>query len=168
MTEPNIYVKTFLAPGEYAILHTGYSPIANKATSFHTNRCVGYISEFTDFNPRLRSKCLPPNEILTATPENIKSYGYRCVEFFNQEAWECTTYTNKMPARLLPQCKELVADKLTYHSCLKDSLEKIGFNTFNNGGWYLYLGLDAELWRNNYEAIQLLDAEGKVVDVFRY
>ena len=145
MTGTNNYVKTYLAPGEYAILHTGHSPIENKATSFHTNKCIGYISEFNDFVPRLTSNCTKPSDILQPTPENIRTYGYRCVEFFNSEARECTTYTNKMPAKLLPQCKELIADKLTYHSCLHDSLEEIGFDTFNNGGWYLYLGFDAEL-----------------------
>jgi len=167
MTGANEPRPVHLAPGEYAILHSGYSPISEVALSFHTNTCIGYVSAFNEFIPKLNSNCNNPVTILPATPQNIKTYGATCIEFLSS-AKSCTSYTTEMPAHLLPACRDLIARKLTYHSCLSDSLKNEGYEIFNNGGWYLYLNHDAEVWRNNYEAIQLLDENGLVVDVLRY
>ncbi len=156
-----------LAPGEYAVLITGESPISNVASSFHTNRCIGYVAKFNKFVPPISSKCNDPSLILPPTPQNIRTYGSTCVEFLAQ-ADSCKSYTNEMPAHLLPACRDLIARKLTYHSCLSDEFNKEGYNIFNNGGWYLYLNHSAELWRNSYEIIKLLDADGLTVDVLRY
>ncbi len=167
MTEANEVQPVHLAPGEYAILHSGRSPFSGIASSFHTNTCIGYVSAFYDFTPKLESACNAPSTILPATPQNITTYGAECVEFLS-EATACKSYTNEMPAHLLPACRDLIARKLTYHSCLSDALTDSGYDMFNNGGWYLYLGHNAEIWRNTYEAIQLLDENGLVVDVLRY
>ena len=167
MTEVNKQRPVHLAPGEYAILHSGASPIVHIATSFHTNTCIGYLSQYQTFIPPLESSCNNPRTILPATPQNITSYGSECVEFL-QDARSCTSYTTEMPAHLLPICRDLIVKKLTYHNCLKEGLERTGYDIFNNGGWYLYLNHKAEIWRNNYEAIQLLDENGLVVDVLRY
>ncbi len=156
-----------LAPGEYAIIHTGKSPLSGIAQSFHTNSCIGYLSQFNSFEPKLKSACTDPSTILPSTPDNIRTYGSACVNFLNN-APSCTTYTTEMPAHLLPACRDLIARKLTYHSCLSEAYEKNGHDIFNNGGWYLYLDHSAEVWRNNYEAIRLLDSGGLVVDVLRY
>ncbi len=156
-----------LAPGEYAILYTGHSPIEEYSQGFHTNRCTGYLNQFIDFTPKLPDQCPTPASILPATVENVRTYGAQCIEFL-QSANSCTTYTTAMPANLLPACRDLIASKLTYHACLTEEFNKDGFDIFNNGGWYLYLGLDSEIWRNNYEALRVLDADGKVVAVLRY
>ena len=163
----NTIQKVSLAPGEYAILKTGQSPIPEYAQSFHTNRCTGYLNQFIGFSPKLPQQCPLPSSILPATVENVRTYGSECIEFL-QGANRCTTYNNAMPADLLPACRDLISKKLTYNSCLSDEFAKDGYDIFNNGGWYLYLGMDSEIWRNNYEALQLLDADGKVVDVQRY
>ncbi len=158
----------YLAPGEYAILHSGVSPISNIANAFHTNKCIGYISKLNNkFKPKLKSECNDPSQIIKPTPPNIIAYGKECIEFL-QNADSCKSYTTEMPAHLLPACRNIIARKLNYHACLAEALNKEGFDIFNNGGWYLYLGYDAEIWRNNYEALQLLDENGLVVDVFKY
>ena len=167
MTGDNDVQPVHLAPGEYAILHSGSSPVKDVATSFHTNSCIGYVSTLNEFTPPLQSDCNNPHTILPATPQNITTYGSECIEFL-QEADSCKSYTTEMPAHLLPACRDLIARKLTYHSCLSDALANKGYEIFNNGGWYLYLNHEAEIWRNNYEAIQLLDQNGLVVDVLRY
>ncbi len=167
MSGKNETQPVYLAPGEYAIINSGYSPISNIANSFHTNTCIGYVSALNDFAPPIKSACNDPAEILPATPQNITTYGATCVEFFAQ-AKSCKSYTLEMPAHLLPACRELIARTLNYHACLSAELEKNGYDIFNNGGWYLYLNHTAEIWRNNYEAIQLLDENGLVVDVFKY
>jgi hypothetical protein len=163
----NTLQNVMLAPGEYAIINTTYSPISEYTQSFHTNRCTGYLNQFIDFKPKLPAQCPLPSDILPATVENVRTYGAECIEFL-QTADSCTTYSTAMPANLLPACRDLIADKLNYHSCLSEEFSKDGYDIFNNGGWRLYLGLDAELWRNNYEALRLLDADGKVVAVLRY
>jgi len=156
-----------LAPGEYAIIKTGRSPIAQYAQSFHTNSCTGYLTQVINFNPKMPMQCPEPDTILPATVENVRTYGGKCIEFL-QQADRCTTYTTAMPAELLPACRDLIASKLTYHSCLSEEFNRDGYDIFNNGGWYLYLGLDSEIWRNKYEALRVLDKDGKVVAVMRY
>ncbi|MCD5384601.1 MAG: hypothetical protein LRZ97_01650 [Candidatus Pacebacteria bacterium] len=163
----NSLQKVFLSPGEYLILRTGHSPIREYAKSFHTNKCIGYLNQFIKFNPKIKLTCPKPDTILPATVANVRTYGSECIDFL-ANADRCTTYTTAMPANLLPVCRDLIARKLTYHACLSESFEKEGHDIFNNGGWYIYLGLGAEVWRNNYEAIRLLDADGKVVAVLRY
>ena len=167
MSGVNDVQPVHLAPGEYAVLHSGSSPIADVTTSFHTNSCIGYVSARNTFTPPIQSACNDPREILPPTPQNIITYGAECVEFL-QEADSCRSYTTEMPAHLLPACRELIARKLTYHSCLSEEFERKGYEIFNNGGWYLYLNHNAEVWRNTYEAIQLLDENGLVVDVLQY
>jgi len=167
MSGANEVQPTHLAPGEYAILHSGYSPISDIASSFHTNSCIGYVSALNEFTPPLTSSCNNPRTILPATPQNITTYGAECIDFL-QRARSCKSYTTEMPAHLLPACRDLIARKLTYHSCLSEALANKGYEIFNNGGWYLYLNHESEIWRNTYEAIQLLDEDGLVVDVLRY
>ncbi len=167
MIGSNTTDPVYLAPGEYAILISGRSPIYSVTPSFHTNKCIGYISEFNNFTPTLSSTCVDTKTILPPTPENVKTYGAECIDFLRQ-AKSCKSYTNEMPANLLPACRDLVARKLNYHSCLSDGFNKEGYKIFNNGGWYLYLNHNAEIWRNTYEAIQLLDSQGRVVDVLKY
>lgn len=167
MTGSNEIQPAALAPGEYAYLHSGHSPIADITPSFHTNSCIGYVGNLIEFTPALKSDCNDPALILPPTPENIVTYGATCVEFLNQ-ADSCTTYATEMPAHLLPACRDLIVSKLNYHSCLSTRLDTEGYDVFNNGGWYLYLNYDAEVWRNNYEIIRLLDENGLVVDVLRY
>ncbi len=156
-----------LAPGEFAVISTGKSPIHSVASSFHTNKCIGYVARFHRFVPPISSRCNDPSLILPPTPQNIRTYGSTCIEFLAQ-AESCKSYTNEMPAHLLPACRDLIARKLTYHSCLSDGFAKYGHDIFNDGGWYLYLNHNAELWRNSYEIIKLLDADGLTVDVLRY
>ena len=167
MTGRNTQQPVYLAPGEYAILHSGTSPIISIASSFHTNVCIGYLSQYHTFTPPLTSTCNNPKNILPATPQNITTYGAQCIEFLHN-AQNCTSYTTQMPTHLLPACRDVIARKLTYHACLTDALQHNGYDAFNNGGWYLYLNHNAEIWRNTYEAIQLLDENGLVVDVLRY
>lgn len=165
MAAQNVTSPVYLAPGEYAILHTGRSPVGS---SFHTNRCIGYLEQFNDFTPHLPYSCPHPSEILPATVENIRAYGSECVDFFASTAQQCTTYVTAMPAELLPVCRELVAHKLNYNTCLSDVYSGEGYDVFNNGGWYLYLNNTAELWNNEYEILRLLDAQGRTVAVLRY
>lgn len=160
----NDYEPVHLAPGEFAIVRTGRSPIEY---SFHTNRCTGYLNQFNTFTPRLPETCPPPNEVLSATVENIKAYGADCVDFF-ASAKRCTTYVTAMPAELLPVCRDTVARTLNYNTCLRETFEQEGYDIFDNGGWYLYLNSPAELWGNEYEALRLLDANGRTVDVLTY
>lgn len=164
MGEENHVSPVFLAPGEYALVLTGTSPVGH---SFHTNTCTGYLSQFNSFYPRLPNECPLPSDVLPATVENIRAYGAACIEFL-QKAEQCQTYVTAMPAELLPRCRELIVSKLNYNTCLSESYDTADFSVFNNGGWRLYLNRPAELWANSYEILRLLDAEGKTVDVLQY
>ncbi len=153
-----------LAPGEFVHIMTGSSPLA---TSFHTNTCSGQLSEGRNFIPALSEICPAPSALLPPTIENVRAYGEECIEYI-QSLQPCETPLQNTPPELLPVCRSFIAEKLTYNKCVEREYKRSGYGIFNFGGWYLYLNAPAELWRNKYDVIRLLDPAGRVVDVVSY
>lgn len=165
MSEANKPVPVYLAPGEYAYVVTGHSPAG---ISFHTNPCTGQLSNYAYFQPRLPASCPAWSEQMPATIDNIRTYGEQCISYVN------SLYTCEIPSNdtikkeILPACKAFIRSELTYNKCFDRAFAKDSYDTFNGGGWYLYLEKPAEIWRDKYDVLRLLDDTGKVVDVFSY
>lgn len=154
----------FLAPGESLAIVSGASPLGD---SFHTNSCIGQLSAGRTFIPPLSESCPSPSELLPATIENIRSYGDACIEYIHS-LQPCEIPGQNTPGDILPVCKAFISEKLTYNKCVEREYKKYSYGIFNFGGWYMYLNASAELWRNKYDVIRLLDASGRVVDVISY
>lgn len=161
--EPELTPIT-LAPGEYAVVSTNPSPFH---VSFRTNSCIGYLDTYTTLAPRVLHECINPSFFMPATLENIKTYGESCVEFASHLA-PCTYITAKTPGveSLDPTCRAHLAQSLTYNSCVAAMQNDPSFST--NSEWRIYLGGTRRLWKQGYEAIRLLDDQGKTVDVYTY
>ncbi len=160
----NALVHPVLAPGEFAYIVSGNSPLGD---SFHTNSCTGQLATYAPFTPALSQVCPAMGDIVPATVENLRVYGEQCIEYL-QSLMPCEIPGKNVPKDLLPLCRALVEKEITYNKCIEREYKRSGFKVFNMGGWYLYLESPAEVWRNKYDVIRLLDADGRVVDVLSY
>ncbi len=137
---------------------TGRSPIG---TSFRTNVCTGYFTQFQDFEPGLDKKCpLAEDELAErglAVSEECKAY----VEDINR----CTLTTGTVPGNLGEVCRDFILNDLTYAGCVARHQDEPGF--YNNE-WRLYLNRTSELWKNANERIRLVDESGLLIDSVSY
>ncbi len=164
LARKNAVVDPVLAPGEFAYIVSANSPLGD---SFHTNSCTGQLATYAQFTPALSQVCPAMGDIVPATVENLRTYGEQCIEYLQSLA-PCEVPGTNTPKDLLPLCRALVQKEITYNRCIEREYKKIGFRVFNMGGWYLYLNSPAEIWRNKYDVIRLLDGDGRVVDVLSY
>jgi hypothetical protein len=160
----NAVVDPVLAPAEFAYVITGNSPLSD---SFHTNSCTGQLATYAHITPALSEICPAPSDIIPATVQNLRTYGEQCIEYL-QSMQPCEVPGDNIAKNILPLCRALIQKEITYNKCIEREYKRIGFRVFNLGGWYLYLESPAELWRNKYDIVRLLDGDGRVVDVLSY
>lgn len=144
-----------LAPGEIALLGTGFSPIG---VSFHENRCSGYLSQFQAFSPAVQTRCDSASDTLAATgfPDDGSCYA------FAQSLRPCT-FPQTVPSTVSPTCHRALASALTYNACVTRHRGDTDFSET----WRLYLDASRPLWRE-HDTLRLLDNEGRVVDTLTY
>lgn len=151
----------FLNPGDRAYIATGRSPIG---VSFRTNLCTGYFEQFQDFSPSLRRECPRPKDELDVTVDVIRTFGNTCLDLIERLP-RCEMYTKSLPLGSTPECVEFVTTEINYNGCVSAHKND---PDFYKSEWRIYLGRDAEIWRDKRETIVLLDNEGRTVDTFTY
>ncbi len=163
MGEINNAEPIYLAPGETAIVSSGYSPVG---VSFKTNMCTGYLNSTQYFEPPLENTCPIPATVLPATPHNITTFGDACISFVETFP-RCSylTTTTRGIGSLAPLCQEALKRMFTYTTCVEQNKNAAGFS---GDTWRVYLGSATEVWRNEHEIIRLADENGKTVDVVNY
>ncbi len=149
----------FLNPGARIYVTTGRSPIGS---SFRTNLCTGYFAQFQSFTPPLARTC--PRLIDSSLPEFPNAFNDTCLDYL-QSIPNCTVPLRGLPLTLSPACKAFINERANYHTCINEHKENA---SFYRNEWRVYLGRDTELWKNEREAIQLIDHNGKVVDTLIY
>lgn len=149
-----------IQPGGLAIVTTASSPVG---ASFRENICSGYLDQFQTFSPQLGNECPPPKTVLPLTEENLILYGDSCFDVV-QSLYTCR-FPQDIPAAATPSCRAFLTDALSYNGCVNRNRSTYGFE---KNRWRLYLGGQNEIWRNSHDAIRLLDAQGRTVDVFVY
>ncbi len=156
----------YLAPGEAAIVHSGKSPISY---SFKTNICSGYLNDWLDFEPKLSTLWCPrPETVLPNTVDNIKKYGDACMDAVRSlRRCEHFTSEHKYFNKVSKECRDLLTVELTYNACVRKNKDKDGFH-YPGSLWYVYLGRSAKLWKDKYEAIRLMDEEGRTVSAISF
>ncbi len=162
--EVNELHDIYLRPGETAIVATKSAPVG---VAFRANRCSGFLGSVQEFEPKLTSTCIAPRELLPPTVANITTYGEACVDFA-QTFDSCTYLTSATPGfdTLSPACREYLQPRLTYNFCLDTHAADENF--FADSHWRVFLGRPDVIWREHYEVIRLLDAQGRTVDAFPY
>ncbi len=156
----------YLAPGDTAIVSTGGA--AGIRTSFLTNECSGYLDTGDRFSPSLSSQCPLLEE------ENLSRFDLGFDDFDDEDDYdECLDAIESVgqceqgdtPSGITRDCREFIEDYGTYAGCVKlhrNDLDFLGTE------WRIFLNETRELWRDEREAIGLFDAQGKLVDVWRY
>lgn len=171
----NAEAPLLLAPSNTAILHSGRSPIG---VSFRNNMCAGYLDPRDRFHPRLRRQCPQPEDEFKNfgfAPNKTRDEAYeKCKRFVRRYIDRCEVTREELDEKdedieLLPlssQCVAFIENNLTYPGCVANHFNDDNF--FDNE-WRVFLGSGtAELWRKNDEILRLLDAQGRVVDVWQY
>jgi hypothetical protein len=145
-----------LAPGEAAVVSTGFSPVG---VSFKENRCSGYLAQFQAFTPALQSQCDAASDALASSgyPDDGSCYA------FAQSLQPCT-FPQSVPSGVSSSCHQALASTLTYNSCLARHRGDAGFSS---GNWRLFLDASRPLWRT-HDTLRLLDSQGRVVDTLTY
>ncbi len=154
----NTQEAIFLRPGETAIITTGRSPFG---VSFRLNQCTGYLEAFQDFVPPLSRSC--PLVADGHLPSGGARLSDACLDYLDTIR-SCSVPLN-VPASLPSSCHEFVAQNATYNGCVEARKADASFALPE---WRIFLGRSAELWKERRETIQLIDAEGRVVDTVSY
>lgn len=151
----------YLPPNATAHISTGRSPIG---TSFQLNTCTGYFEQNNDFSPNLSSDC--PRLIDEPLPEAPNRLSDACLDYI-ETIYSCTIpeLTPDDPAYFDRTCQSWIATEATYNQCVTRHKKD---TDFYKNEWRIYLGQDRPLWKTSREHIELLDAEGKVVDEISY
>jgi len=149
-----------VSPGSRIIVTTGRSPIG---ASFKTNICTGYLEQFQDFRPSLRRECPRPIDELPGggAPGTYKD---SCIDFVESMS-RCYINTNPLPLWMDNVCQEFIVHDINYNACVDKHKNE---ENFYKNEWRIYLSRDTEIWKSKREIIELLDNEGKLVDVVNY
>ncbi len=148
-----------LAPGHTVLVSTATSPVG---TSFRENKCTGYLEQFQSFAPPLSLHCPAPYTEVPLSTENLQQLGAECVDAASQIP--TCEFPKEIP-NVTPQCRAHLQTILSYNGCVGRHSSD---SDFSEKTWRLFAGSARELWGNTHDAIQLLDAEGRVVDVYVY
>ncbi len=143
-----------LAPGAYAIVASGFSPVG---VSLRENICTAYLEQFQYFAPSIdESRCPAPYDTaLRSAPS--------CAEYAAAVS-PCRFPSDDELQSMPPACRAPLADALSYNGCVRAHQYDAGFEL---GSWRLYLGAARSLWME-HDVIRLLDERNRVVDVVSY
>jgi hypothetical protein len=139
---------------------TGDSPIG---VSFRENMCVGYFSQRQTFHPSLWSSCPSGLTEFEQYYEGNRLEDDQCYSYV-QSLPLCTAVTDT-PSDLSYDCENLIDDYLDYRGCVDAHRFETRFYT---NRYRIFLERGSELWKPSREAIRLLDANGKTVDLYSY
>jgi hypothetical protein len=156
----NVIGPVGLPPGGTAFVVSAPSPVG---VSFRENACTGYLAQFQLFTPWLPEECPSPSSVLPLSEANIVRYGDTCFDIVR--SLSTCEFPQNLPDTAFPACRAYLADALSYNGCVN---RERSLPSFERNVWRVYLGASRELWRNSHDAIRLLDAQGRTVDVFVY
>ena len=149
-------------PGALINVITGRSPIG---TSFRTNLCTGYFTQFQDFTPRISDRdCPTPEDELRNAIDGGFIPNDACLDYV-ERIERCTLVVDSLPGNIGSQCSNFILEEITYNGCVDAHKNE---DAFYNNEWYVYLGRDQALWKQSRERIVLKDENGLVIDSVSY
>ena len=170
--EINAEEDIIMNPKDRVLIASGRSPIG---VGFRVNICSGYFEQFQNFAPKLRKQCPRPKDEfedfanIPVTHLRIEEDDqYICRRFIDRNIDRCEITRidlEDVRPRLSDGCIDFIEDTYTYQGCVANHQYDPDFYT---GYWYTYIGKPFELWREKYEIIRLLDAQGRTVDYIDY
>jgi hypothetical protein len=156
--------RIILNPGEEAIVITGESP---NGVSFKENMCTGYLEQSQTFYPALQTQCPAPYEEFDRFFTGNELRDQKCYDRVRSTSSCMTPDDDGMSGA----CLRLIDEYLSYNGCVEKHRND---SRFAGRTWRIYLeyedrdGDPAELWKPNRDAVKLIDADGKTVDLHTY
>lgn len=149
----------YLTLGDTLYLVTGSSP---NGSSFKSNKCSGYLTQFQTFVPYINNICpRPKNEDLSSIPKRvINDACFDYIDYFPT----CRIQTEPLPQNWSSECYSFIYDKINYPSCVNAHKSD---TDFYQPEWRVYLKRSEKLWKNSRETIVLYDSSGKIVDTIK-
>lgn len=157
----NTQEPIFLSPGSRVYITTGRSPIG---TSFRTNICTGYLEQFQDFSPSLRTNCPRPEDESDFIISGPNALNDQCIDFVERIP-RCQINTKQIPIDMQYECSLYITSKINYNTCVTNHKNEPGFYDLE---WRVFLNRDEELWKSKRETIKLLDNNNNLVDTITY
>lgn len=163
-------VPIVVHPGQTIYLITGESPID---ASFRENECLGYLTK-KNFTPYLSQNCPDPQADFDRFYSGNEYKDRSCYTLIHN-LYSCDV--PKQTSGVSSSCNDFIDNHLTYQGCVATHR---GDERFWGSAWRVYLGRKpitkshddtrtyGELWKTSHDAIKLLDAEGKTVDLYEY
>ena len=148
-----------MRPGDKAYVVSGRAPTGK---SFLVNKCTGYFTQFQTYTPSLNYSCPQiSKDPLPKFPNQLKDVCLDYIESFPQ----CKTPIDALPQNIGNDCQNFILEHASYSKCIENHRTDADF--FSNE-WRVYLGQSEKLWKTSRESLELLDANGKVVDQIQY
>lgn len=151
-----------LPKGGVVVVTTGRSPVGS---SFRINTCSGYLSQFQTFTPSVSTRCPLPADTLPYSGANMSAYGEACIDYVHRNLTSCKAVTAPLPINLSQSCQAFIAEQFNYNGCVRAHRTDANFYT---NEWRVFLGRNAEIWRNSREEISLVAPDGSVVAEYTF
>ena len=152
--------RIVVQPGDEVIVVSGTSPLG---VSFRENKCTGYLAQYQDFTPPLSSSCPGPRAEFDRFYTGPSFDANLCRD--HVASIRSCHYESYVPRQLPAACKPFVDQYLHHNGCV---VAHAGDTDFASDTWRVYLGKSRTLYADTYETIRLLDASGRIVDVYAY
>ena len=158
--------NVFLKPGGVAYLISGRSPMALTTGSlpsrggFQLNKCTGFFEQGLNFYHGLPIECpAPVQEPLPQPPNRLSDACYDYLASIPR----CTVPSGTIPQHLMSDgsCQSHLFNKISYNQCVSYHREE---PDFYKNDWRMYFGRNSKFWRDRREVVELVDAEGKIID----
>ena len=155
----NTRSKILLRASDVVIVNSGRSPIG---TSFRLNKCSGYSQQFQTFKPSLKNRC----------PKATSVFDLSDVEFTDSDCYDFVKRIQSckrpvdIPDDLSTSCKSFLKNSLNEKSCINDFSDDADFSL--NEVRLFFGSSTIDLWKDRDDALFLLDAEERLVDVLEY
>lgn len=146
-----------ISSGSEVTVSTGISPVG---TSFQLNKCSGYFGQLNNYVPPIDRQC--PYWSKQDFPEAILKDS-NCMSYINT-FYGCKIYPGDN-FDLTPYCNGFVKQHASYEGCLNDYGSD---SDFYKKEWRVFLGSNFPVWHKNKDTLRLLDAQGKVIDIYSY
>lgn len=160
MGAPSPLSNIVLAPGTTLTISSGSSPVG---MSFRENSCVGYLTQFQEFTPDISYECPDPHDVMPLTTDNLLLYGETCFDAL--DTLDQCRFPQGLPSNITNACRSFLTNSFSYNGCVSRERNR---SSFPLNSWRIYLDSRMGLWRDSHDAIRLLDASGKTVDLYVY
>jgi hypothetical protein len=135
---------------------TMYSTVSALGRNVRLNKCMGYLENPVDFNPRLSVSC--PND----RPANFTSFSGACQDYIRSLSG-CRMPATNPPISIYDDVCRAYLNTLNYKGCYD---RHVGDKDFLSNQWVVWMG--GKFLDERHDRVFLYDANSLIVDEYTY